>query len=44
MREVKSLPPTLSMRMVWVDNARRMEVEECVVVIKGLIEGWREVR
>jgi len=32
------------MRMVWVDNARRMEVEECVVVIKGLIEGWREVR
>ena len=43
-REVKSLPPTLSMRMVWVDNARRMEVEECVVVIKGLIEGWREVR
>jgi len=30
--------------MVWVDNARRMEVEECVVVIKGLIEGLRGVR
>jgi hypothetical protein len=39
MRDIKSVPPTLSMRVVWVGNARRMEIEECEVVIKGLIEG-----
>jgi hypothetical protein len=38
MRDIKSVPPTLSMRMVWVDNARRMVIEECEVVVKGLIE------